>query len=165
MSAAPSDLPELLEGHAAFAAKALLVARTAHLELIVRSDCLERALYGSEEFVDAVKAFLLGNERTRLLVLVGQPQQAAQNGARLVELGRRLSSRVEFREPAPGQGEIDPAEWLIADRRVLLERRSPQDLQAQFWAQEPRRGKTRGEEFDALWNEAQPAQEMRSLGI
>lgn len=165
MSDAISDVPEIVEGRAAFAAKALAVVRAAHLELILRSDCLERALYGSEEFYEAVKTFLLGNERARLLVLVRQPQDAAQNGARLVELGRRLSSRVEFREPGEEQEEFEPAEWLFADRRTLLERRSPQDLKAQYWASEPRRGKTRAEEFEALWNEAQPAQEMRSLGI
>jgi hypothetical protein len=159
------DLPETVEGRAAFAAKAVAVAAAARHELIIRSDCLERALYGGEEFYGAVKAFLLGSERARLLVLVRQPKEAALNGARLVELGRRLSSRVEFREPGPEQEEFEPMEWLFADRRTLLERRSPQDLNAQFWASEPRRGKTQAEDFDALWNEAQPAQEMRSLGI
>ena len=76
-----------------------------------------------------------------------------------------MSSRVEFREPTPEQGEIGQAEWLLADRRVLLERRGPEALEAQFWADEPQRGKVRGEDYDKLWNEAQPAQEMRSLGI
>jgi hypothetical protein len=165
MSEEISDVPELLEGRAAFAARAVLVARGARHELILRSDALERSLYGGEDFADAVKAFLLGSERARLLVLVRKPQEAAQNGARLVELGRRLSSRVEFRERGEDQEDFDPSEWLYADRRILLERRSPEDLNSQFWAQEPRRGKTRGEDFDALWNEAQPAQEMRSLGI
>jgi hypothetical protein len=165
MSAPGPEQPEILEGRAAFAARALQLVRGARQELLLRSDALERGAYGSEEFADAVKTFLLGNERARLCVLVRQPQEAARNAPRLVELGRRLSSRVEFREPTPEQGELDPGEWLLADRRMLLERQSPEALQAQFWAEEPRRGKTRGEDYDQLWNEAQPAQEMRSLGI
>ena len=143
-------LPELLQGRAAFAAKAVQLVRAARQELLLRSDALDRALYGGEDFYNAVKDFLLSSERARLCVLVRQPQQAVHNAARLIELGQRLSSRVEFREPTAEQGEIDPAEWLIADRRALLERRSPESLEAQFWAEEPQRGKLQGEEFDAL---------------
>jgi len=165
MSTPDPELPEILEGRAAFAARAQQLVQAARQELLLRSDALERGLYGSEEFAEAVKGFLLGSERARLCVLVRQPQEAARNAPRLVELGRRLSSRVEFREPTPEQGEIGQAEWLLADRRMLLERQSPEALQSQFWADEPRRGKTRGEDYDQLWNEAQPAQEMRSLGL
>ncbi len=165
MSEPGADLPEMLEGRAAFAAKALLLVRAARHELLLRSDALERALYGGDEFYGAVKDFLLGSERARLCVLVRQPHEALHNAQRLIDLGQRLSSRVEFREPADEQGDIGQAEWLIADRRALLERRAPESLEAQFWAQEPQRGKLHGEAFDGLWNEAQPAQELRSLGI
>lgn len=165
MSEPANDLPEMLEGRIAFAAKALHLVRAARQELLLRSDVLERALYGSEEFSSAVKDFLLGSERARLCVLVRQPHEALQNAQRLIDLGQRISSRVEFREPTDEQGDIGQAEWLIADRRILLERQSPESLESQFWAGEPRRGKTRGEDYDKLWNEAQPAQELRSLGI
>jgi hypothetical protein len=159
------DLPELLQGRAAFAAKAVAVARAARHELLLRSDMLDRTLYGGEDFYNAVKDFLLGSERARLCVLVLQPQAAVHNASRLIDLGQRLSSRVEFREPTAEQGQLEPSEWLIADRRALLERRGPESLEAQFWAEEPQRGKLDSEEFDKLWNEAQPAQELRSLGI
>lgn len=158
-------LPELLQGRAAYAAQAVQLVRAARHELLLRSDALDRTLYGGEDFYNAVKDFLLGSERARLCVLVRQPQAAVHNASRLIDLGQRLSSRVEFREPGEEQGELDPSDWLIADRRVLLERRSPDSLEAQFWAEEPQRGKLRGEEFDGLWNEAQPAQELRQLGI
>ncbi len=160
-----TGLPLLLEGHAAFAAKALQLVGAARGELLLLSDALERSLYGGEEFYQAVKAFLLNSERARLCVLVCRPQEALQNAQRLIDLGQRISSRVEFREPAAEQGEIQRSEWLLADRRVLLERREPDSLEAQFWAQEPQRGKLRAEAFEALWNQAQPAQELRSLGI
>lgn len=159
------DLPELLQGREAFAAKALELVRAARQELLLRSDALDRSLYGGDEFAGAVKDFLLGSERARLCVLLRQPHQARQNAQRLVDLGQRLSSRIEFREPTEDQGDIEPSEWLIADRRVLLERRAPESLEAQFWTDEPQRGKLRAEAFEALWNEAQPAQELRSLGI
>jgi hypothetical protein len=162
---AADGLPQLLDGRAAFASKALDLVRAARSELLLLSDSLDRSLYGGEDFYEAVKGFLLGSERARLNVLVCQPQEALHNAQRLIDLGQRLSSRVEFREPSPEQGEIERSEWLLADRMVLLERRDPDALQSQFWAREPQRGKLRGEAFQALWNEAQPAQELRSLGI
>ena len=165
MTDAATDLPLLLDGHAAFAAKTLQLVRAAHGELLLLSDSLERNLYGNEEFYQAVKTFLLGSERARLCVLVCRPQEALQNAQRLIDLGQRISSRVEFREPSEEQGEIKRSEWLLADRRVLLERREPGSLESQFWAQEPQRGKLRAEAFEALWNEARPAQELRSLGL
>ena len=166
MNDASANLPQLLDGHAAFAAKALELVRAARGELFLLSDALERSLYGNEDFADAVKSFLLGSERARLCVFVNQPQQAVQNVPRLAELSRRISSRFEFREPSPEQGSGGQhSEWLLADRRVLLERREPESLQAQFWAQEPQRGKLRAEAFEAIWNEAQPAQYLRSLDL
>ena len=167
MNDAAASLPQLLDGRAAFAAKALELVRGARYELYLLSDSLERAVYGSEEFYAAVKGFLLGSERARLCVYVNQPQEALQNVPRLVELNRRISSRFEFREPTEEHpaGSGNRSEWLLADRRVLLERLEPESLQAQFWAQEPQRGKLRAEAFETLWNEAQPAQELRSLGL
>lgn len=165
MSAGGADLPELLQGRAACAARALELARAARGELLLLSDSLDRSLYGGEDFAEAVKRFLLASDRARLLVLVNQPQPAARNIPHLLELARRISSRVEFRQPSETQAEAIRGEWLIADRRALLERREPEALEAQFWAQAPQRGKTRGEEFELRWNEAEPAQELRSLGI
>ena len=159
--------PQTLDGHTAFAAQALQLVRGARSELLLLSDSLQRSLYGSEDFADAVKGFLLGNERARICVFVGRPQEALRNVPHLLELSRRLSSRFEFREPSEQQVAAggNRSEWLLADRRVLLERREPESLEARYWAQEPQRGKLRGEAFDALWNEAQPAQELRGLDI
>ncbi|MDB5976469.1 MAG: hypothetical protein JWR07_3229 [Nevskia sp.] len=159
--------PQLLDGRAAFAAQALDLVRGARGELLLLSDSLERSLYGGEAFADAVKTFLLGSERARLRVFVNRPQEATQNVPYLLELSQRISSRFEFREPSEAQqaGGGNRGEWLLADRRVLLERRDPESLEARYWAEEPQRGKLRAEAFEALWNEAQPAQELRSLGI
>ena len=167
MTDAATDLPLLLDGHAAFAAKALQLVQAAHGELLLLSDSLERSHYGSEEFYQAVKTFLLGSERARLCVFVNQPQEAVLNVPRLLELSRRVSSRFEFREPSETQvaASGNRSEWLLADRRVLLERREPESLESQFWAQEPQRGKLRAEAFQALWDQAQPAQELRGLGL
>ncbi|MDR3416019.1 MAG: hypothetical protein P4L83_07525 [Nevskia sp.] len=159
------DTPQVLHGRSAYAAKALELVRAAHSELLLYSDVLDRAFYGGEEFAEAVKQFVLGNQRAHLQVLVNQGQQARHSVPHLLELWRHLSSRIEFREPAEHQRENFRGEWLIADRRTLLERTTPEALESKFWAQAPRHGKVRGDEFEACWNEGQPSPELRSLGI
>ena len=122
MSAPGADLPEILQGRAAHAAAALRLVRGARHELLLLSDSLERALYGGEDFAEALKSFLLGSERARLCVLLRQPQEAARNAPRLAELGRRLSSRVEFRQPAFQRlGLLDRScdQHPLADQRAL----------------------------------------------
>jgi hypothetical protein len=157
--------PQHLEGHAALAAAVLELVRQPHRELLLLSDSLDRKLYGSAEFAEAVKNFVLSSERARLCVLVNQPALAVQNVPRILELQRRASSRIEFREPPEDRREDCRCEWLIADRRALLERRSPDALEAQLWGEAPQRGKLRGDAFDEIWNESEQAQELRSLGL
>jgi hypothetical protein len=56
-------------------------------------------------------------------------------------------------------------EYLVADGRVLLYRETPQDLEAKYYDKAPHMGRMQLKHFDLLWNEAQPAQELRKLGI
>jgi hypothetical protein len=159
------ESPQLLEGPAAFAAAALDLVRQARHELLLLSDALDRRLYGSPEFAESLKTFVLSSERAHLRVIVNQPGLAAQNIPRLLELQRRASSRIEFREPPDDRRQDCRRDWLIADRRTLLERRNPDALEVQLWSQAPQRGKLRGDTFDAIWNDSEQAQELRSLGM
>ena len=158
------DGPKLLEGPAAFTAAALELVRGARSELLLLSDSLDRLLYAGPEFAEAVKSFVLGSERARFCVLVNEPT-GPKNVPRLAELYRRASSRIEFREPPEDRREECRCEWLIADRRGLLERRGPEVLEAQLFTQDPQRAKLRGDAFDQIWNESEPARELRILGL
>jgi hypothetical protein len=154
-----------LSGRSALAAQALKVAQSTRLELAVLSFALDPDLYGSEPFVDAVKTFLLGEDRARLRVLLNQPRVVAQSAHRLVELGRRLTSRVEFRELAQEQLNDMRGEWLIADRRRILERRNPETLTAHYWDSAPLLAREKLEKYDSLWNEAVPCGELQRLAL
>ena len=165
MEQTDADTPQILKGRAAYAAKVLEVVAGAQAELLLHSDALDRFYYGGDDFAEAVKRFLLASPRAHLKVLVNQGQQARRSVPHLLELAHRISSRIEFREPPEQQREAFTGEWLIADRRTLLERATPEALDSKFWPQAPRRGKLHSEEFDGRWNEAEPSQELRSLGI
>ena len=53
---------------------------------------------------------------------------------------------------------------LRALARLLLRQR-PDDLDAQFHGGDPRVARRKANEFSELWEQAEPAQELRALGI
>lgn len=160
----PSD-GELVIGVAAFAERATQMVAGARMELALLSQELDRRIYGTEGFADALRKFVLQHQRTRVRVLVSHTQAAIGNAPRLVELGRTLSSFVEFRELMPIRQQTVRDEYLVADGRVLLYRETPNDLEARFHDKAPHLGRMQLKHFDLLWNEAEPAQELRKLGI
>jgi hypothetical protein len=160
-----ASAPELVEGRSAFAARALEFVGVARLEIVLLSHGLDRALYGSEGFVDAVQRFGLNSERARMLILLNQPQLAARGGHRLVELGRRLPSRIEFRELLPERIGEAHGECLIVDGRALLVRESMESLAARCWRDAPTEGRRLREPLMRWWEESPPAQELRRLGL
>lgn len=155
---------ELLTGVADYAARATQMVVQARNEIVVLSQELDRRIYGTEIFAETLRRFVLQHRNTRVRVLVNAPQMAVANSPRLVEFGRSLSSFVEFREVSPVRQAVTRDEYLIADGRVMLYRETPQDLEARY-DPVPGEARLRLKEFEALWNEATTAQELRKLGI
>jgi hypothetical protein len=154
-----------LEGGAAFGAKAVELVKAARSEVLLLTESLDRRLYLDDALTSALKEFLLAREQARLRVLVLDASQAMHNLPRLAELFRRLCTQVELRKPPDERRSECRREWLIADRRGLLERHDSDALLAQYWQQAPQRGKSRSDVFDEIWKESEPDSEMRTLGI
>jgi hypothetical protein len=151
-------------GSAAFAEAALQVVGVARHELSLLSVDLERNLFGTDTFTQHLRNFILAHRRARLRVLVHDPVAAVRNSIRLVEFGRLLSSRIEFRA-MPEERRKRREEFLIADERALLYRSSPDQLEAKHYPDAPMVARSHLREFEALWQESTVAREMSSLGI
>lgn len=165
MSADAAPEAERLQGRAEFALAALALARTAERELLLLTYAFDSVVYGSEAIADAIQAFALAHERATLKVLINQPRLCVQGSHRLIELGRRLPSRIQFRELLEERTLTHRGELLIVDRRALLERNEPDALYARQTMNAPLLGRQRGADFDALWDESPPAAELRVLGL
>ena len=168
MDAMPPDdvttAPALVSGVAAFTEHAVLVARAARMEIVIYSDSLDRRIYGDEAFVATVRSFVLQHRRARFRALVRQPVLAMRGAHRLVELGRLLSSRIEFREPLP-ERTLPRDEYILADEKALLLRGAPEEIDAKYLPHAPLDARQQLRTFNALWEESVPAQELRSLGL
>lgn len=160
----PSEV-HLITGAADYAARATQMVSGARMEIALLSQELDRRIYGTEIFGEALRRFVLQHKHTKVRVLVNRTQAAVSNSPRLVELGRSLSTFVEFREVPPPRQQTVRDEYLIADGRLLLYRETPQDLEARYYSNAPHLARLQLKSFDALWSEAEPAQELRKLGI
>lgn len=125
---------------------------------------LDPRVFGDTHFAETAKQFLLLHAHARFRVLVAQPRLAARGPHALVDLGRVLASRVEFREFAPQQA-IPSGEMLLADGRLLLERSGADALESRLVLGDPALARERQRQFDALWDHALPSIELRRLRI
>ena len=161
----PNETPVLLTGVADFAARATQMVTGARMELALLTQELDRRIYGSGVFGEALRRFVLQHSHTRVRVLVSNTQGAMANSPRLVELGRGLSSFVEFRELLPARQQSIREEYLVADGRIMLYRETPNDLESKYYGESPHLARIKLKDFDVLWNESTTAQELRKLGI
>ena len=158
-------LPELLTGTADFARYATQMVGLARMEVALLTQDLDRRIYGNAAFTDALRKFVLQHSHTKVRVLVNATQSAIANSPRLVEFGRSLTSFVEFRELLPQRQQVIREEVLITDGRVLLYREAPGDLEAKYYPASPHVARLKLRDFDTLWDESVPAQELRKLGV
>jgi hypothetical protein len=155
---------ELVNGQAEFLLRASALVASAKMEITLFSQGLDRRTYSSEDFIAPLQTFLLSHQRARLRVLVHTPALAMRTGHRLIELGRRLSSRVEFRELL-SERKLIRKEFLIADESSLLIRESDDQLEARYYAHAPLLARDQKREFDTWWQESPPAAEFRDLKL
>ena len=142
----------------------LELAKAARMELAVLSHGFDARLYGAEALVERVKDFCLAHERARVRVLVNQPALAMREAHRFVELGRRLPSRIAFRQlDEEDRGVVE--ELIIADGRSVMRRESPDQLEARLWIETPLEARLRLKAFDELWERGVPAREFSELKI
>lgn len=157
--------PQLISGMEAYVEAVSSIVAGTRLELCIQSYDLDRRIYGRPKLVDGIREFLLQHDRATLRILIHSPKRTAETGGhRLVELVRSLSSRAQIRA-LPESKKALRVDMIIGDSRMLLLRQRPDDLDAQFHGGDPRVARRKANEFSELWEQAEPAQELRALGI
>lgn len=160
----PTTAAAVVSGVAAFTEHAVLVAKAARMDIVIYSDTLDRRIYGDEAFVATIRSFVLQHRRARLRVLVRNPGTTMRGAHRLVELGRALSSRIEFREPLP-ERKLPLEEYVLADEKALLLRSFSDDIDAKYLPHAPLDARQQLRTFNGIWEESVPAQELRDLRL
>ncbi|WP_028079551.1 hypothetical protein [Solimonas soli] len=154
----------VLAGSAATTQALLNLITRAHLQLRVLSYELDRRLWNDPGIVELLRSFVLRSPRAELRILVNRPQLAAQRGHRLVELARRLSSRIHIRELGEERRNL-VEEFAIADEYALLHKKRHDDLETWWYPHAPLDARQQRRRFDAWWEESGPARELGELRL
>lgn len=152
----------LVEGREAFLATTTAMVGEAQREVVIFSYELDRLVFGSEIFLDAARKFTLQHAHARMRVLVNAAGRTARKSHRLVEFGRRLTTFIEFRDLPEEHSEMRE-EYVITDGRRLLLRMAPDHRVARDYLAAPHMARLKLKDFEPLWQESPPAQELRDL--
>lgn len=139
----------------------LMVGQTqASLDIISRD--LDPFLYDCETFLDLLGRLCLRNQLARVRFLVQDPTTPVKRGHRLIELGRKLSSSIEFRQIHPDYQHFNEA-CLIADQCGLIHRSLADRFEGTANFYDPVTARRKLDFFTEVWERSEPHPEFRRL--
>lgn len=145
-------------------AAALEVAATASRCLSILTPDLEPGIYDHERFLDVVKKLVLAKRFARVRVLISDPPRTVRNGNRLVSLGRRLNTHIEFRNVNEDYRHHREA-FLLADDCALLYRVDHSRWEGIADTYEPAVARRYLGLFEEIWTASETARELRQLRV
>jgi predicted GNAT family N-acyltransferase len=132
--------------------------------LRIYSQTLDHALFDRDEVAEALSAFVRRGPPARLLILIHSSGAIISRGHRLLELARRLDSKVEIRT-VPGELADDNHSCVITDERGFFLLPDHQEYQAFANRYDPVQAARLAERFDYLWERSETDPELRVLRL
>jgi len=125
---------------------------------------LDHLLFDRSDVTDALSAFVRRGPPARLLVLIHSSSSIVSRGHQLLELARRLDSKIEIRK-VPAELAVDRHSCVITDERGYYLLPDCEAYQAIANAYDPVQASRLAERFDYLWEHSQIDPELRVLRI
>jgi hypothetical protein len=141
---------QVLSDKTEFRTSIVEITSRAHRGLAILTPDLEPESYDHDEFLDALKRFVLARTFARIRVLITQPERAMKSGNRFVQMGRRLNSYIEFRSLKDSLRPRDDA-FCIADAHGIVYRARIDSFEGMVDTYAPAVAGKYLETFDDLW--------------
>ena len=143
-----------------------LVDLLAHPSRTVRiySQELDHSLFDRADVTDALSSFVRHGPPARLQILIHSSSSIVSRGHQLLELARRLDSKIEIRK-VPGELATDRASFVLADERGYFLLPDHREYQAMANAFDPVEAERLAERFDYLWDRSEADPDLRVLRI
>jgi len=126
------------------------IVSRAERTLSILTPNLEPEIYEHEEFLVALKRFVLAKTFARVRVLITEPERTIKNGNQLVEMGQRLSSYIEMRN-LTSKLRPESRAYCIADTDSVLYRADYATNEGMVAQQAPEIAKLYLTEFEEIW--------------
>lgn len=134
-----------------FSKHSLKVVEASRREILLLSDTLDPALYNNENFYQRVLDLARSDRTVQIKILVKDVRPIVEMGHRLLNLARRLSSKVEIRKLLI-QPEKASITYLIGDRKALLYMHEEKVYNGFVNYEAAQECKSLADEFTYLWD-------------
>jgi hypothetical protein len=130
----------------------------------IYSQELDHTLFDRTEVVEALSEFVRRGPPARLHVLIHGNSSLISRGHRLIELARRLDSKIEIR-CVPAELAEDRHSCVISDEQGYFLIPDHTELQVLANSYDPVQATRLAERFDYLWNRSEADPELRVLRL
>ena len=132
--------------------------------LTILTHDLEPDVYDHDDFLEALKRFILARSFARVRVLILDPNRVIKTGSRFVTMGRRLNSYIEFRNVKPEYRTHSEA-FFIADETAVVYRARAESWEGMSDTYEPAVARVYLSTFDTIWSACEMEPELRQMQL
>ncbi|MCP4234853.1 MAG: acyltransferase [Aestuariibacter sp.] len=138
------------------------MAEQAHLSIDILTYDLDAPVYDSRLFLDVIKRLARKSHGLCLRVLLQNNEKVQKEGHRLLELTRRLTSKIEIRKPHPDFQALRET-FMVVDAQGYVRRPNHlrHDGEADFKA--PLKARELIQLYNEIWEASEPDSELRRL--
>ena len=130
----------------------------------IYSQLLDHALFDQEGVVEALSEFVRSGPPSRLQVLIHSNSAVVSRGHRLVELARRLDSKIQIRT-VPAELATDRHTAVVCDEQGFFLMPDADNYSALSNRYDPVQASRLAERFDYLWERSKTDPELRTLRL
>lgn len=141
------------------------IVAAARRELRLLSPDLEPAVYGRPELVEALRRHAVDTRGARVLLLVHDAAALSRGAHPLLPLAQRLPSVFQIRVVEEAADRAEGASFLLNDRGDGWFRAQATGQDGEAFLRRPARARRLQQRFDALFERARQATELRALGL
>jgi hypothetical protein len=140
------------------------LAAQAQRTLLLHTEDLEPDIYDDSAFLDAVSRLARDHSQSHIWILIHDARKVVQNGHRLIEIARRLSSTIQLRRPAP-QYRNNHESFLLADGCGYLHRPIATRYEGTANFHDPGKVADFEKYFMEVWERSEADEEIKRLYI
>ncbi|HEY8941408.1 MAG TPA: hypothetical protein VIM59_14510 [Cellvibrio sp.] len=154
----------LLDGIEDFRHYSLELVKQNRRTLAILTKNLDALVFGTAEFVEAVSVFARSSRHTQIQILIKDTKPALESGHLLIRLAQKLSAKILVRKMTVEPNNKDMA-FVLGDTDKLLYKNDDAAYRGFFNSSAARELKPLREEFNYLWQYAEPEPEFQLLYI
>ncbi|AKH19867.1 hypothetical protein [Sedimenticola thiotaurini] len=153
-----------LQGRDQFRQASEAMVRQAKRTLDIFTYDLDKPVFDQGDFLEAVKQLALTCRGMGIRILLQDSERARREGHRLVDLSRRITSKIEIRRPH--EDYIDhPENFIIVDRIGYIRRRNTGLYEGEANFCHPMEARLLTDFFSEVWERSEQESSLRRLHL